>query len=234
MLRAVIFDFDGVIADDERLHLQGFRLALSARGISLSEQQYWERYLGLDDRDAFEAILRDNSVDLDAAAVGELMHRKESAFRSLAQERVAMFPGVRELLAELKSQPDSLVTAIGSGALRSEILLVLGLLDLKAQFDVIVSANDVAHGKPHPETFVTACARLAEAAAPGLVPEECLVIEDSIAGLQAARAAGMRCVGVTNSYAAARLDADLVVASLADLSRERCEWLFRSAADESN
>lgn len=234
MLRAVLFDFDGVIADDERLHLQGFRLALAANGIALSEQHYWERYLGLDDRGAFTAILRDNAVDADEGAVRELMQRKERVFRELAKERVEIFPGVRELLGELKSKSDPIATAVGSGALRSEIVLVLGLLELGDCFDVIVSANDVERGKPHPETFLTACRRLAGSAARGLLPEHCLVIEDSIAGLEAARAAGMRCVGVTNSYPAARLDADLVVGSLTELTRARCDSLFRfdSAGNE--
>jgi beta-phosphoglucomutase family hydrolase len=230
MLRAVIFDFDGVIADDERLHLQGFRLALSAHGISITEHQYWQRYLGLDDREAFRTILQDNDRVLDEAEIARLMERKERVFREIASERVEIFPGVRELLDDLRGGPSPIAIAIGSGALRAEILVVLELLELRERFDAIVAADDVRRGKPDPEIFLTACDRLAATVAPGLSPAQCVVIEDSIAGIGAARAAGMRTVGVTNSYSVRDLDADLVVGSLSDLNRARCEWLFSPGA----
>jgi beta-phosphoglucomutase len=226
-LRAVIFDFDGVVADDERLHMAGFRHALAAHGIELSEAVYFERYLGFDDRDGFHAMLRDNGRDADDATVVELMREKGRVFRDLVRERVQIFPGVRELLASLREGEDPLPIAIGSGALGSEIRLILGIAGLEPFFDGIVAADDVSVGKPDPETFLRACELLATRS-PGLQPEHCLVIEDSAGGLAAGRAAGMTTVGVANSYPASDLVADLVVESLEELDRARCEALFES------
>jgi len=225
VLRAVIFDFDGVIADDERLHLAGFRHALAAHGIELSERTYFERYLGYDDREGFEAILRDHGKDPDRTTLERLMREKARVFQELVRERVRIFPGVRPLLEDLKRGDPPLPTAIGSGALRSEVELVLGIAGLRRYFDVLVCADDVERGKPDPQTFTEAMARL-RALAPGLQPGECLVVEDSTAGIEAARAAGMQVVAVANSYPPERLAADLVVTSLEELNRERCRALF--------
>lgn len=226
-LRAVIFDFDGVIADDERIHMAGFRHALALHGLELSEAAYFERYLGFDDRDGFRAMLRDLGGDADEATVTNLMQEKERVFRELVRERVRIFPGVRELLTNLRAGEDPLPTAIGSGALGSEIRLILAIAELGGFFDAIVAADDVDVGKPDPQTFLRACELLA-VGSPGLRPEHCLVIEDSTSGLAAGRAAGMRTVGVANSYAAGELDADLVVESLELLDRKRCEALFET------
>jgi len=225
VLRAVIFDFDGVIADSERLHLAGFRHALGILDISVSEAAYFERYLGFDDRDAFRAILEDNGRTADRKLVRELMASKEKAFRQLVVDNVRIFPGVDDLVRSLRANDRPVATAIGSGALRSEILLVLETTGLRPYFDVVVSADDVAHGKPDPETFTEACRRLT-ALQDQLVPGECLVIEDSMGGLEAAARAGMKRIGVCNSYARADLDADLVVESLEELTYERCASLF--------
>ncbi len=230
MLRAIIFDFDGVIADTERLHLQGFRLALSAHDISITDQDYLERYLGLDDRQGFEAILGDHGVDSPESTVGDLMDRKARIFRDLVGERVEIFPGVRELLADLRDERRAdppIPLAIGSGALGAEVRLILRIAALDAYFAEIVAADDVVRGKPHPETFLEACARLARGHADGLVPEECIVIEDSIGGVNAALQAGMKAIAVTNSHSADAFDdADLVVGSLCELDRPRCSRLF--------
>jgi len=225
MLRAVIFDFDGVIADSERLHLAGFRHALGMLDISVSEAAYFERYLGFDDRDAFRAMLEDSGHVADQELVHELMASKEKAFRELIRDNVRIFPGVRHLLDALHGQPHPIATAIGSGALRSEILLILEASGLRPFFDVIVSADDVARGKPDPETFTEACRRLGPVCEQ-LTAAECLVIEDSIGGLEAAARAGMKRIGVTNSHASDELEADLVVASLEELNYERCASLF--------
>ena len=230
MLRAVIFDFDGVIADDERLHLEGFRHALAAHGLEISEAEYFTRYLGFDDRDGFKAMLRDAGRRADDGMLEELIREKHRAFRRLVGERVRIYPGVHTLLADLRGGPTPVATAIGSGALRGEIELILDLADLRSSFDRIVSAEDVRRGKPDPETFVTACASLAMVA-PGLEADDCLVIEDSMAGLSAATAAGMKTIAVCNSYSAQDLEADLVIDSLEQLDRARCEALWPIATD---
>ena len=224
MLKAVIFDFDGVIADDERLHLEGFRLALASHGISLVEADYFARYVGLDDHDGFVAMLQADGRSSDEAMVAELMERKKQAFKGLIEDRVNIFPGVRELLGDLRgSRP--LPCAIGSGALRSEIELILSMAGLRSMFDVIVSAEDVSRGKPDPETFSLARRKLAAAAGP-LEPAECLVIEDSVQGLQAAVRAGMKTLAVTNTHPRDMLRADCVVGSLEEVDRRRLSLIF--------
>jgi beta-phosphoglucomutase-like phosphatase (HAD superfamily) len=225
VLRAVVFDFDGIIADDERLHLEGFRHALAAHGISVSETDYFAKYLGYDDHDGFAAILSDAGVEPGDELITELTARKHAVFTGLVRARIRIYPGVESLLTSLRAAPEPAATAIGSGALRPEIELVLGIAGLGSRFDAIVSAEDVDHGKPHPETFLKACAALGRIR-PGLRPEDCLVIEDSPAGLAAAEAAGMKRVAVTNSYPAGALEADLVVASLEEIDRIRCARLW--------
>lgn len=227
MLRAIIFDFDGVIADTERLHLQGFRIALSAHDISISDQQYFERYLGLDDREGFRAILGDHGRNSDSSAVGRLMEEKARVFIELIGERIEIFAGVRELLSELREGVSPMPLAIGSGALSSEIRLILRVAQLEEAFDEIVAADDVTRGKPDPDIFLEACTRLGRSRAKNLVPAECLVVEDSTGGINAGSRAGMRTVAVTNSYPASAFEeADLVVSGLGELSRERCARLF--------
>lgn len=223
MLGAVIFDFDGVIADDERLHLEGFRIALSAHGISVSEADYFVRYVGMDDHDGFAAMLADAGHEAEEGEVARLMERKKEAFYELVKQRVRIFPGVRPLLADLRQSP-VLPTAIASGALASEITLILGIAGLRDCFDEIVSSDDVSRGKPDPQGFSLACSRLA-ARRPGLDAGSCVAIEDSLGGLEAARRAGMITVAVTNTHAAPDLEADLVVDSLEELSRARLESL---------
>jgi HAD superfamily hydrolase (TIGR01509 family) len=226
-IEAVLFDFDGVIADSERLHLAGFRLALDAHDISLTEADYFARYLGFDDRDGFRAILADNDRDVSDALLKELMQKKADAFRKLVAERVDVFAGVRELLEELRDGPRPLPLAIGSGALSSEIRLILQVTGLGPFFDAIVGADDVARSKPDPETYRRACALLA-VANPRVAISQCLVIEDSPAGLVAGGNAGAKTLAVANSYAREELEplADRVVSSMGEVDRALCESLF--------
>jgi HAD superfamily hydrolase (TIGR01509 family) len=226
-LGAVLFDFDGVIADSERLHLAGFRHALEAHDISLTEAEYFARYLGFDDRDGFRAILSDHDRDVSDSLLQELMRKKADAFRELVAERVEVFSGVRELLEELRGGPRPLPLAIGSGALSSEIRLILQVTGLETFFDAIVAADDVERSKPDPETFRRAC-MLLEAGSPGLSISRCLVIEDSPAGLLAGGKAGAKTLAVAHSYAREELAplADRVVSSMDEVDRSVCESLF--------
>ncbi|MFT4571409.1 MAG: beta-phosphoglucomutase [Hyphomicrobiaceae bacterium] len=227
LFRAILFDFDGVLVDTERLHLAGFQHALAAHDISLDEASYFARYIGFDDRDAFRVIFDDSGRPLPAPEeLARLTKEKARCFAELARERVEVYPGVRELLDSLAGmETGRLRVAIGSGALGRDIELVLGVTEMAQYFETIVAADDVAHSKPDPETYLEACRRLAETE-PSLRPAQCLVIEDTPAGLQAATRAGMVTVAVTNTHAAEMLDADLVLGSLAELTLERCASLF--------
>ncbi len=218
-LKAIIFDFNGVIVDDEPLHLELFRKVLLEEGIFLSDEEYHEKYLGYDDRGCFTAVLCDNARTPDAASdlfIHELIARKAEYYRQAIQERMLLFPGVVDLV---RRSAEAYPLAIASGALRSEIEFVLERGAIRDCFQVIVAAEDVSECKPDPEGYLKALAQLNAARNAEIHAHECLVIEDSIAGIEAAKEAGMRCLAVTNSYAAEALNAaDEIVTSLEGLA----------------
>jgi HAD superfamily hydrolase (TIGR01509 family) len=222
-LRTVIFDFDGVIADDEGLHLAAFQRALATAGITLSREEYFARYLGFSDREAVVEALRSAGRAVTDELARSLMATKARHFLDLVRAGAPLFPGVPGFVRAAAAR---VPLAVASGALRSEIELILGHAGLRDAFSAIVSAEDVAQGKPSPEGFLLALTHLRRRV-PGLVAAECLVIEDSRAGVEGARRAGMRCLAITNSYAAGELaGADLVASSLAGLEWRRLEALF--------
>ncbi len=221
--RAFIFDFDGVIADSEPLHLDAFRRTLAAEGITLTTEEYYARYLGYDDHDAIVEALRQAGREPAPERVRTLMARKAEAFLELVRSAVRIFPGVPEFVHAAAARAP---LAIASGALRHEIELILTAAGLRDAFAGIVSAEDVQAGKPSPEGFLRARDLLASGIA-DLAPAECLVVEDSLAGIEGARRAGMRCLAVANSYRVDELGAaDLVVASLADVGWGDVTGLF--------
>lgn len=217
-LKAIIFDFNGVIVDDEPLHLELFRKVLQEEMIFLTDEDYFEKYLGLDDRGCFTAALCDNSRTPDAADeafIQELINRKAEYYRQAIQERMLLFPGVVELV---KTSAEKYPLAIASGALKGEIEYVLERGEIQGCFQLIVAAEDVSECKPDPEGYNKALALLNAKLKAEILPAECLVIEDSLAGIEAAKAAGMKCLAVTNSYQAEELkNADHIVTSLAGI-----------------
>jgi beta-phosphoglucomutase len=218
MLRAVIFDFNGVIVDDEPIHFELFRRVLGEEGITLTEEAYYERYLGFDDRGAFITGLRENNHPITDAKLAELIRRKAGYYQDAIRDHVAIFPGVKSLVAELSR---ALPLAVASGALRHEIETILTAAGLHDYFPAIVSAEDVKQGKPEPEIFLKALAALnaARGKSDVIQADECVVIEDSKEGVRGAWRAGMRCLAVTNSHPAALLhEAHAVVDSLEDVT----------------
>ncbi len=218
-MRGVLFDFDGVLVDSEPLHFGALRDALAPEGIRIDEDEYRRRYLAYDDHGSIRRALDEHGLDASAARVERIVARKAAAFEALIPS-VPFFPGARELVRALARE---VPVGIASGALRAEIEAILGPGGLLDAFSAIVGAEDVRQGKPHPEPYLTAMARLDG----GLRPGDCLVFEDSMPGVAAARAAGMKVVAVTNSYPAARLmAADRVVESLAGLDPSALRGLF--------
>lgn len=222
--RAVLFDCDGVIADSEPLHLRAFQEVLAPRGIGITPKEYVDRYLGLDDRGVFTEALRTHGEPVDDATVAALMATKAARFRRMLATDTRIYPGVVEVVRAFADVP----LAVVSGALREEIELILHAAGIRDAFAAIVAAEDVVAGKPDPEGFVRARALL-EKVRDTIPPSACLVVEDSLAGLEAATAAGMRRLAVANSYSAAELAplADLVVPTLAGIDVERVRALFR-------
>jgi HAD superfamily hydrolase (TIGR01509 family) len=228
-LRAVIFDFNGVIVDDEPLHLELFQVVLAEEGIPLTDADYHEKYLGFDDRGAFTAAFADAGRPADAGFIAALIERKAALYRDAINARYLLFPGVVDLVRRLAAKYP---LAIASGALRNEIEMVLARGGIRDCFQAILAAEDVSACKPDPEGYVKALAALNSIGARSIQPGECLVIEDSVAGVEAAKRAGMRRLAVTNSYAAEELkEADWIVESLAGCKPEK---IFAEFHEESN
>ena len=219
MLKAVVFDFDGVLADSEPLHYKAF--AEVATGfVELDYQTYLTRFIGYDDRDTFRVMLTGKPEPGDQATearVAELIDAKQQAFAHLVKQGAASIDGAWELVEQLAGH---MPLAIASGATRMDIDLILDKLGKADRFDAIVTANDVSRSKPHPESYATAVTRLAgKHETLNLTPGECLAIEDTAAGIASAQGAGLLTVGVTTTGPASQLQAaHRVVESPAALS----------------
>ena len=218
MLKAIIFDFDGVITDSEPSHLRMFQKVLLEMGISLDKKEYYEKYLGMDDKGCFATVLRSHGIDTDPDLIQSLIKKKTNYLMEAMKSDLFIYPGVVDFIEKARKR---YLLAVASGALRHEIEFVLIHTGVLSAFDVIVSAEDVQEGKPNPECFNLALRRLNEMGERDIRPEECIVIEDSIAGIEGAKGAEMKCIAVTNTYSHERLTmADMVVKSLEGINVE--------------
>src|SRR4030095_3348507 len=209
MLKAIIFDCDGVIADTEPIHMAAFGRVLAEEGITLTEEDSFEPYLALDDRGCFTLALAGRGGTLTQEQLRDLIKRKADYVEPVMRTELKILPGAAEFI-HLASGVYPL--AVASGALRAEIELILKYGELRDCFRTIVSAEDVERSKPHPDPFLKARELLTAVTGDHIKPAECLVIEDSIHGIRAARKANMRCLAVSNSYPKEKLiEADRIV-----------------------
>ena len=213
MLRAIIFDFDGVIANSEPLHYRAFREVMADAGIDLSEADYYARYLGYDDVGVFKTVGVERGRAWTNDRIAALVNEKAACMEALERDVSVLFPGAD---AAVRRAAAAAPIAIASGALGAEIRRVLDRAALTSCFTAIVSAEDTPVSKPAPDPYLRAVQLLAAAAGP-LAAEECVAIEDSIWGLESARTAGLRTVAVAQTYAADTLTADLVIPSIGSL-----------------
>lgn len=200
MIRAVFFDFNGVIVDDEPVHFRLFQKVLDEEGVVLKKEDYYSKYLGMDDFDCFAAAARDGGKPQLEAKVKELIARKSKYYDEEMAANTPFVPGVLDLIRGLEKK---YYLAVVSGALRREIDMMLKRGKVRDFFSAVVAAEDIEHGKPNPEGFDKAMQLLnrdSVASADLLLPGECLVIEDSIWGIEAATAAGMPAIAVTTSF----------------------------------
>jgi beta-phosphoglucomutase-like phosphatase (HAD superfamily) len=225
ILQAVFFDFDGVIANSEPLHLRAYQAVLQADGIDLSPPEYYARYLGYDDVGLFETLAKDRRLSLTDEKIDGWVAMKASIVEEMLKSDSILFPGAAACVRMLA---DAVPLAVASGALEPEIEIVLEHANLRRYFGAIASASDGVRGKPDPDLYLLAMAKLQERSSEPLVPSSCIAIEDSHWGLEAARRAGLRCVAVTHTYPKAQLEkADLIVDTLSDVTLSKIEDLLR-------
>jgi HAD superfamily hydrolase (TIGR01509 family) len=211
VLRAIVFDFDGVIANSEPLHFRAYREVLAGAGVALSESDYYGRYLGYDDVGAFQAIAADRQISWGVQTISDLVSQKAVRLEELEADASVLFPGSE---AAIRTAAQAFPVAIASGALGSEIRRVLKAAKLIDCFAAIVAAEDTAVSKPAPDPYLKAVDLLSLRHGP-IRASECVALEDSQWGLQSAKAAGLRTVGVAQTYRPEALaPADMVIASM--------------------
>jgi len=202
VIKAVLWDLDGVLVDTASFHFQAWRELFAGEGKEIGEEDF-RRTFGLRN----DAILREILGGLPRQRVEELSRRKEELFRAKIAGGVTPMPGVPALLERLRQTGRK--TAVVSSAPRQNVEALLRGLRIEDAFDVIIAEEDTSRGKPDPQGYLLAAERL------GAAPEECAVIEDAPAGVEAAKRAGMRCIGLAAGRAPNALaEADLVVGSL--------------------
>ena len=225
-LIGVIFDFDGVIADTERLHLRAFQQVLSRGPLTLTEEAYDARYLGYDDAGLLDALAADHGRRLSAAEVERLVAAKGRRYDDLVGAGEVVFPDAPDCIARLAAE---VILGIASGALHAEIEAILEGAGLRRHFAAIVAADDVERSKPAPDSYVRAVELLSAELDRPASPSGFVAIEDSRWGIEAATAAGLPCVGITTSYGPEALPgASRIVSRLADVDREVLAALCRT------
>jgi HAD superfamily hydrolase (TIGR01509 family) len=191
--RAVVFDMDGVLVDSGAHHREAWSRMLGELGVAVPPA-FWRRTIG---RPAAEAVSLLLGGSVAPAEARRLANRKHEHYLTLATRGVPAVPGVATFVDALRAHAVPL--AVATSARRTDVIELLGPLGLLESFDAIVTAEDVTRGKPDPEVYLLAARRL------GARPDGCLVFEDAIVGVQAARRAGMRVFGVATAYEPADL-----------------------------
>ncbi|MFL6337259.1 MAG: HAD family hydrolase [Pyrinomonadaceae bacterium] len=201
--RAALWDVDGTLIDSREYHWLSWRGALAAEGFQVTPEQFADSFGRRNDE-----ILRGYFPSYSSEEVTRVGEAKEVAYRRLVRERgIDLLPGVRRWLDKLHAE--GWRQAVASSAPRANLEVIIEALGLEDYFAAVAAAEDVTEGKPDPQVFLVAAAKL------GAEPGNCVVVEDAPAGTEAARRAGMRCVGVLSSHAG--LEADIVVRTLEEL-----------------
>ena len=231
MIQAILFDFNGVIIDDERIHLRAYREVLQAHDVELKEEDYFQ-CLGMDDVAFTRAAFARAGREVDDETTRDIIDREHALHRSIIEAEVPFGAGVVTFIREAARK---FQLGIVSMAELAEIEHVLGPANLLPRFSVIVTAVPGLKHKPAPDCYLRGLEllnekRRSERQLP-LLPQECLVIEDAPPGVQAGRGAGMKTLAVTNTVAEPLLrsaGADVVTASLADWNTDAVKHVFNN------
>ena len=217
MIKAIVFDFDGVLADSEPLHLRAYQKVLSAMGITLTTEDYYTRYLGYDDEGVFTRVAAEHGLPMDDRRLQAFVAEKALVFDEAIESEDILYPGAAACVTRMAARYP---LGIASGALRHEIEAILRSASLLEHFRFIVGSGDAAQSKPAPDPYRRA------AELHGLAPGECAAIEDSRWGIVSAKSAGLACIGLTTTYPRSHLtDADWIVESLDEFTPALIESL---------
>mgnify|MGYP001571143100 CR=1 FL=1 len=215
MIKAVIFDMDGVISDTLSFHTEAESKVLLRYGICISPQEILKEFNGVPDRDGFTIIFKRFNRPLNLQKVKD---EKWAFFQELAKNQIPIIPGSLEFIDELIK--NRLILGLASSAPSRAIDLVVETLKIKGKFGVIVGTEEVERGKPSPDIFLLAATRLK------VDPRNCIVIEDAVTGIKAAKAAGMKCIAITTTHERNQLqEADRIIDSFDELSMEDIQSL---------
>jgi beta-phosphoglucomutase-like phosphatase (HAD superfamily) len=218
---AIVFDFDGVLVLSEPLHLRATQEALALRGVPLTADEYYDRYVGYNDIDMFLTLARDRGLTWCSDDLQEMLTAKALRFEALEASAAITVPGAPECVRRMA---EIAPLAIASGARRDEVQRILHRIGLETYFRAIVASGDTEFSKPAPDPYIAATAVLHAR------PECSIAIEDTAAGLAAAKAAGLRCIGITTTFPAARLAlADVVVHSMDEITPDLVRALIVAA-----
>jgi beta-phosphoglucomutase len=216
---AILFDFDGVLADTEKLHGEAFRRILASAGQPFTDEEYFRRYIHFDDIHVFRTVSADRRLGWDESRTRDLCERKVALFKELMGAPDILFTGAADLVRTLAARVPLAICSMGR---RDEIEPVLERGGIRSCFGALVTSEDVRRPKPDPEPYLLCLERLNAARGTRLTPGTCLVIEDSCGGTRAGKAAGMSVVAVTHSLPEPELraaGADRVFDDLAGLSQ---------------
>ena len=229
MIKAILFDFNGVIIDDETIQMKAYQEVLQGHEIALTEELYFGA-LGMDDRTFVRSMFEHAKKPLTNPVLEQVLGAKTDLHRQMIEDELPLFPGV---LTFLKAAAREFDLGLVSMANKTEVGYVFQRAHLTPLFSVIVTAEDASVCKPAPDCYLAGLTKLNEKRQHErklpLLASECLGIEDSPPGIQSARAAGMRTLGITNTVPAAALreaGADVVTASLADWTVDAVKRLF--------
>lgn len=236
-LKAVLFDFNGVIINDERIHAKLIEELLIGENLRPKRDEFRQICLGRSDRACIRDLLTSRGRVVSESYLTQLIERKAKSYQQYLEttEPLPIYPGLAEFIAKLRDM--QLVLGIVSGALRREIEIVLNRVNIAEHFAVIVAGDDLTTSKPEPDGYLLAVERLNLVyPALQLKAQECLAIEDTFVGIEAAKKAGMQVVGVSNSYPMHMLQrhANWVVDYLLDLELERVQQVYQRVVSQPN
>lgn len=209
MIKGIIFDMDGVVSDTQTLHANIEEVLLKKYGVEMTTDEITEKYAGIADREWFAMLIKDFALKTDIESITKEKHKN---LLKVAKNNIKSIPGAIELI---KGSKNYFKLALASASEFEFINLVLSELKIEDKFDVLTSASELEKGKPDPQIFLLTAQRLK------LKPEECLVIEDGVNGMIAAKAAGMKCIGLVVVRDKSKYPADSLVISLKDINLEQ-------------